>query len=345
MIYFFQINRQNLTVKDLGLNTSVKVQEVAACINMKNSAPAAIIFLNDQHELHFNSIGNFKNSNMEKLASDLLNNLVPNSSEESKSATNNRSAEKQANFEIEIISAQGLLFDNFINDLTHIFYIHVLLKGEMQHGLGIEVVDANRPILFQSSFSSSRNTEDKFGNIVILITCAPKQLVDASSSLVTKPILVAQAILDDRMLQLYSDDYISVELIPCLSDYVYSSVESPGVIFLRPHSPRALRTSPTSVPSHVTELLEKEISLHQSEITKSCRDVFQRLKSWWVRLKGEFSHLESRSIRFITEDESGRHRYVGSFVSPISPGRELDGPRFAARYIKAAILRSSYHAC
>ena len=29
----------------------------------------------------------------------------------------------------------------------------------------------------------------------------------------------------------------------------------------------------------------------------------------------------------------GRHRFVGNFIHPIIPGRELNGPRYAARFV------------
>lgn len=314
---------------------------------------------------------------MDKIANELYDNLMSENKNDFHESSNSTKSNNTSKYEIEIISAQGLLFDNFINhDVIHLFYIHIFFKGQICHSEGIEVINKDllltqqQPIIFQfsSSFDAQYRphkynykninsigltdtlSENKvgIGNAMILISSTPKQeqeqqrhtkisMTDNNDSTAIKKTLIAQSILDERMFDLYSGDYISVELIPCLSDYVYSSSEPPGVIFLRLTSPKSsspfISGSANAIDENTKENIEQMISKHQQLITRSCRDVFQRLKSWWARLKAEYPHLETRSLKFITEDESGRHRFVGSFVSRIHPGRDLDGPRFAARMV------------
>ena len=186
-----------------------------------------------------------------------------------------------------------------------------MYNNETVHSPKITASDLNKPLLFKftAKFSSTFNVylSDLRSTVVIYLTCTTvpeSQASNLNSKLgfnEFQQTLVAQATIDEAVTILYSGDFISIELTPCLVDYVYSNGEAPGSLFVRLENSRTLDED-----SPHKKILEDSISQYQTLMTKIGRDSLHQIKAWWSEIRNDYSHLTERHIKFITEDECGK---------------------------------------
>jgi hypothetical protein len=238
---------------------------------------------------------------------------------------------------IDFISAQGPLFESLtLNDKVLSFQLHVVKCQQTYHSELVDVRDIRKPVVFNYSVKARDEMYDPLmldkprPSILIYITCSDH--ADAPLRGKDGPIkhrsLIAQATVDYSIQQLFAGDFISVELTPCLVDYIYATGDAPCSLFVRFRAPEVI---PMDSPKR--QILENSMKVYQRTITTVGRDVLQQLKAWWAKLRSDFPFIAERQLKFITEDECGRHRFVGSFISAVLPEREINGPRYAARFV------------
>jgi hypothetical protein len=150
--------------------------------------------------------------------------------------------------------------------------------------------------------------------------------------------LLAVAFLDYRYALLHSGDYVSVELQPCEQDGGYMPNLLAGTLFVRlKFVQRTLvdghGISRDVVGDRALSDIEAEISLHQEKAAESNWQFMQIAKAFWAKAKKSYPFVQDRVVKILAEDESGQHRCVCSFVSPLKPPRELANARFAARFV------------
>lgn len=246
---------------------------------------------------------------------------------------------------IDFISAQGSLFESLmVDDRILSFQLHFVKDGRTYHSDFVKAIDVRKPIVFNYSVNVKDENYDQFEStkprpcILIYISCHYR-LINSSSSKeniggVGTSNLVAQATVDYSIQQLFAGDFISIELTPCLVDYIYATGDSPCTLFVR------FRT-PVNIPmdSPKRQMLENSMKIHQRTITNIGRDILQQLKAWWANLRQDYQFISERQLKFVTEDECGRHRFVGNFISAILPAREINGPRYAARFVSLLPFR------
>jgi hypothetical protein len=149
--------------------------------------------------------------------------------------------------------------------------------------------------------------------------------------------LLAAAVLDFRYCLLHSEDFVSVELLPCELDGCHMGL-SGGLLFAR--------LSLLNIPVDTLEALgqsrhaiEDGVHDYQHKLSQENRDLYLTVKNWWSSLVKQYPHVNGRVIKILTEDEIGCHRSVCSLVAPIPPPRELTSARHAARFVSLLPFR------
>jgi hypothetical protein len=157
--------------------------------------------------------------------------------------------------------------------------------------------------------------------------------------------LIAAAVIDFRYSLLHSEEYISVELLPCELDGVHMGVSAGTpygcqccILFAR------LRLSdfPLAIIDY-NQLTQQEIEdaiwNYQSKIADENRVLYQIARNWWSKAIETYPHISSHVFKIIAEDELGYHRSVCSLLTPIQPDRSLINPKFSARYVSLIPFR------
>lgn len=259
-------------------------------------------------------------------------------------STRNYDSKDLNTLNLELVSVQGLIFESFgSSDDVYAIQAHILYNSHSFHSEMIPVYDTKRPIVIQYTVAipglsigeilSNHSNEEVKGHsdvFLILITCKLQKDIQHEGNLISderQQIIIAQAVIDLNTALLYAGDYVMVELMPCLVDYIYSAGEAPGSMYLRITIPSC------NIDMTTRSLLEESIRANQATLTRVGRETLLHLKTWWSSLRRDYPHLNDRHLKFVTEDECGRHRFVGNFVDRIMPSRDLNGPRFAARFV------------
>ena len=235
---------------------------------------------------------------------------------------------------VEILSAKGLQLDyNF----AHSLQLHILYAGQIFRSN--EAPGSYEPVFNFTSVFSLSNRKD-LSALNVMKYCDPVVVYLTSTvreednyipvGLLSTRLLVACAVLDFRYAFLYTGDYISVELLPCELDGINMGC-SPGIIFMR-LSLENLPPSDVFGTISASEVDEAICSYH-SRMVRDNQEFYKIARSWWNKTKKTYPYVENRQIKLLARDETGQHRFVSSFVFPISPPRELNGPRFAARFV------------
>lgn len=149
---------------------------------------------------------------------------------------------------------------------------------------------------------------------------------------------------------IHRGEFISIELLPCadLGGYLQNGGGSmfvkltpaphtlPNILSFSPRpssSQSSVSAAPSSSASTAPDMIEKEIEYDIVRLTGISRTVSQAARSFWARARKDYPQLEGRDIKLFAEDEVGQHRLVCSFVAPLIPPRDIESPKFAARFV------------
>ncbi len=237
----------------------------------------------------------------------------------------------------EAISLKGPIVDhiadNYPDDIL-LFQMHFAIKGRSFRSEPATLREA-RSVILDTPFvipadAVAQSTEDP--QVLIFITCysqaQSRQGRNSFGMNVNEQILLAEASLDLATLRLYQGSFLSVDLIPCLHDFINTGGDaSAGAIFLRVGEFQPLQSDSEA------EALRLLVAQKQSLRAARSRQLFHLVKSFWARVQAEHVHVSNRQLKFIAEDECGRLRFVGSFISAMACQRQIEGPRFAARFV------------
>ena len=151
--------------------------------------------------------------------------------------------------------------------------------------------------------------------------------------------------IDYRYAKMYSTEYLSAELLPCEQDGGHIDVNL-GKVYLRMELIQGQGTGTgtgagtgaggeKAIPQSEAEVreIELDINAHQERVSRLNREFILSARSWWTKARKQYPHVEDRVVKILAEDESGQHRFVSSFVQPLTPPRELVNARFAARFV------------
>ena len=254
--------------------------------------------------------------------------------------------------QIEILSARGLAqFQSLQSETLQSIQLHVLFKKCMIKSSPVVSNNSNEVIFdYLSSFPvsdkrdvdsadiSSPATDDQSTISPILIYLTTSSVTGQQQQPVGQNFtrsIIAMAVIDYRMAFMYGGEFISVELIPQDSDGIsYSS--GTGSIFVR-----LSFTGPVVSPFATTNIkaIENSIEMDLLKYTEVSRHTHQSAKTFWGRARQDFPFLDKRDIKLFAEDETGQHRVVCAFVEAITPPREIDNPKSAARFVSLIPFR------
>lgn len=247
---------------------------------------------------------------------------------------------------IEILSVRGIEIENHTylrNIKVHVIFEDECIEStELDFTLGKEI-----SIDFSSSFRIKSNTLEvkQVGRpIYIYLSQSLSHNVESSmASIDHQPVgitfsrtLLSQAVIDSRLAFLHSNEYLSVELVPCNCGGIID-VGFCGVLFLRmsilgPLSTWLDNINEENVKADI-EAMKINIEKNQKYIERLNYEQYQSIKSWYANCRSNHPYIEDRRIKLISLDECGRHRMVCNFVGVLKPPRSMDGPRFAARFV------------
>ena len=250
------------------------------------------------------------------------------------SGSSKPAAEERTVLRVEVLSARGLLLDS---NYLHFLELHVLYAGK--RFTSPEVQGVNEPVFdFSVHFDVFGNFPVTFANllkrkdtVLIYLTTTLKSRDDFSYvGFQPSKVLFAVAVIDFRYALMHSGDFISVELLPCELDGINMGCSS-GVLFLRLSLENLPGEKITGIldPHEVEEVMTRDIN----RMSEENREFYHIARTWWARIKKVYPYIEGRSLKVLAKDESGQHRFVCSYLAPIQPPRELNGPRFAARFV------------
>ena len=259
----------------------------------------------------------------------------------------------EINLNIEILSIKGL---NSFNNKLNYFQLHILFNQQI-----------HRSFLFPSKTSTTTNSsnslpsplqeEDLIINYLTTFSLPNSFLSNNLNSLLnsnlpiliyitiindlkdshnycgisTSRSLIAAAVIDYRYSFLQSNEYLSIELLPCELDGIHLDITS-GILFTRLY----LTNLPISFNlSIITQQeIEDMIWNYQKKIANENRTLFHFIKNWWLEALQKYPHIKNYIIKIITEDELGSHRLVCSLLSSIQSHRfSLINPRYSARFV------------
>ena len=258
---------------------------------------------------------------------------------------------------IEVISVRGLQLENhtYLRNLKlHIIFDNqVLQSNEIDFTTGNEVVidfkacfkiisntmevkQESRPIFIFLSQSLSHNVTDGHNNNTV---------INASNLLDHQPVgitfsrtLLAEAVVDSRLAFLHTNEFLSVELVPCNCGGIID-VGFCGVIFMKFSlvGPLSQWINKTNIDEEAKkndiEEMKVNIEKNQKAIEKLNYEQYQVIKTWYSKCRATHPYIEDRRIKLIALDECGRHRMVCNFIGRITPPRMMDGPRHTARFV------------
>jgi len=119
--------------------------------------------------------------------------------------------------------------------------------------------------------------------------------------------LLAQAVIDSRLGIVHKNDVLSAELVPRSNGGIIDSGFG-GVLYLKLSFEAKAMYNQLLKDSLTIERIEDDMKLVQSHIEKLNLEQYQKLKSWYSKLRSQHPYLAERNIKLIALDEFGRHR-------------------------------------
>lgn len=236
----------------------------------------------------------------------------------------------------DVISLQGAILDHILSssgDSILKFQVHVLLPWKYVHSKPVNC-SQDKNVIFDFPISTQfiPDISPSSSQVYIFVSYYSQTEFLSGNSCVglhcSEKTICAQAVVDLSLLQLYSGAFLSVELQPCLHDYVNTGESSVGVLYLKVGGLLSFHAEWSN-----DESVNMLLSQKQTIIATKSRQVFHAVKVFWSRLQEEYPFLQDRPLRFMIEDECGRLRYIGSNLAPIYSSRQLQGSSFAARFV------------
>jgi hypothetical protein len=248
---------------------------------------------------------------------------------------------------VEVVSAKSI---NCNTDQVTYLQLHVLFANKVIRSTQNLCVASSHPVFdfscdFSLSFLDSAITSASLAGLdlpVLIYVTASTDPHDEGNAVGASSVrtLLAAAVLDFRYCLLYSEEYVSVELLPCELDGCHMGL-SGGLLFARL---TLLNVAADILTEAVAEgsarhAIEDGVHNYQHKLSQENRDLYLTVKSWWTKLLKKHPYINGRVIKILTEDEIGCHRSVCSLVAPIPPPRQLTSPRHAARFVSLLPFR------
>ena len=173
--------------------------------------------------------------------------------------------------------------------------------------------------------------------LIYLTTTTDLRLENNCCGISSVKSLIAAAILDFRYSLLHSEEYISVELLPCELDGVHMGV-SAGILYVRLKL-QNFSLLRMNLNQFTRQEIEDSIFNYQNKIANENRNLYQIARHWWTKAIETYPHIQNHIFKIIAEDELGYHRSVCSLLYPIEPHRCILNPKFSARYVSLIPFR------
>jgi hypothetical protein len=245
---------------------------------------------------------------------------------------------------VEILSAKALNIDD---QRVSYLQLHILYNHEIIRSSPTLCQASMDPVLnFSCSFPltdfESINTPNALLNsespiLIYLTTSTDARVENNCCGVSCVKSLIAAAVLDFRYSLLHSEEYISVELLPCELDGVHMGV-SAGVLYARLKL-QNLPLTAIDFDQFTQQDIEDSIWNYQNKLANENRNLYQIARSWWGKSIETYPHIKNHVFKIIAEDELGYHRSVCSLLHPIEPHRNLINPKFSARYVSLIPFR------
>jgi centrosomal protein CEP76 len=244
---------------------------------------------------------------------------------------------------VEILSAKSL---NVSTNAVHNFQLHALFRNQVVRSETIQTIGSADPVFNFSCEFSLDDIDTTLTLASLLDVECPVLIYITSTTDVTDErncvgmgcvrSLIAASVIDFRYSLMHSQDYISIELLPCELDGVHLGV-SAGLLFAR----LQLTGLPLTVDmdSKSQHDIEDIIWNYQTKLADENRSLYHTARSWWAAAARAHPHVSGRVFKIIAEDELGYHRSVCSLVTPIAPHRSVLNPRFSARFVSLIPFR------
>jgi hypothetical protein len=262
--------------------------------------------------------------------------------------TNHRNFQEQRALRFEMVSVKGLFFEN--NDAIQKAQLHVVFRGQVLRSEEVAVSSLTSSDIIFNFTADFCSNDLNFGDIsslhdidcpvmIFLTTCsiitsnAVNGSEDAPVGMSSSKSLRALALLDCRLVFVHTASYMSIELMPCEADGFDAGGFSAGVLYLRIS---VLENSILQSPGNGdvdSDSANDIIRRYQSNLSLASNENYQRAKTWWLSIRKDCPWVDSRDIKMVAHDECGQQRFVCAFVGPISPLREVNNPREAARMV------------
>jgi hypothetical protein len=228
---------------------------------------------------------------------------------------------------LDVISAKGFV------QKCDFLQLHVLFRNQLIRSAPL-VWEEEDPV-FNSSFvlkNASAYHSEEDPTVLIYITTAepPNESLQRSGK------LLATALVDFRVADAYPNDFISVELLPCVDgDGIGDGIGAGGgLLFLR-----VARQDGSPLTTGGAEVANATIIKRQEDLLRCQREFIQSTRGWWVNAQKKYPFLQERNVKLMAKDECGHFRFVGSFICPMQSPRSLINPRFAARFVSLLPLK------
>jgi hypothetical protein len=257
--------------------------------------------------------------------------------------------EKSTVLRMEIMSAKGLHLEStekLLKVQAHVLFDEGVSRStEMLPSTENDVV-FNYTVDYELDDRFRRDhVTDDICPIVIYITTSvaivPKSPYDQAFPVGSdqSKTLVAMAVIDFRLTYVHSNQFMSVELMPCELEGIDASIVGPGILYVKLCILENKKIA--EAPFAATDIVNEQISKYQMRLSQGCYDNYQRARSWWAMVRRDFPWVDSRQVKLIAEDEAGQQRFVCSFVYPIQPPRGLESARQTARFVSLIPFRRS----
>lgn len=221
---------------------------------------------------------------------------------------------------VEVVSAKAI---NCSADEVTFLQLHVLFASKVIRSAPNLCIATTDPTFdfscdFSLSFLDSAMTSSSLASLdlpVLIYVTSSTDVHDEGNVVGESSVrtLLAAAVLDFRYCLLYSEDYVSVELLPCELDGCHMGL-SGGQLFAR----LTLQNVPTDITQEVTgsvrHAIEDGVHNYQHKLSQENRDLYLTVKTWWSKLIKQYPYINGRVIKILTEDEIGCHRYVCSIL-------------------------------
>jgi centrosomal protein CEP76 len=241
---------------------------------------------------------------------------------------------------VEILSVKGLsIINGEHNESLNNIQLHVLFEDEIKRSneilnKGQNEIVFNYNEIFPLKLNNSNDQNEIISPLLIYITT--KSIIGNNQLPIgadfTKT-LIATASIDYRLSNIYTDEYIHVELVPCNKDGLFGDDlgYSLGSLYMKLSILDEDKNIITNKPS--SHIIQNEIENDLKILSENCRFNHQSVRSWLTRIHRDYPHIERRKLNLISEDESGQHRLVCSYISPIYSPRDFDSPSSCARFV------------